>query len=302
MRDGRTVALLAGAGVALLAIGVVLGSGPLRAALLGDVGDEIDTLQAQIEVEAAARADAEAAAQAAVAYVDGAAPALLADRLAGAAVLIVTVPGADGDLAAGVANRIVQAGGQVAGEVALTDEWAATETTTFREALAEQLAPTVIGEAEGDVEALLAHAFVQGSTGGAAPSAADPAEVAAIGTDRGEVLWSLLVQAGLADGAAAQRADAVVMIGGSDAGTLGVLADAFAQYDAPVILAGSPGQTAPYAGSLDVATVAGDEWTMGSVTVAAVISESLFGAVPHYGPGEVPGILSASAVPTGTAG
>lgn len=301
MRDGRAVALLAAGGIAALAIGIVLGSGPLRSALLGDVGAQIDELQAQVDDESAARAAAEAAADGTIAYVDGVAPALLAGRLTGAGVLVVTVPGASGELAARLEDRIVLAGGEVTGEAALTDQWADEGGATFRDALAEQVSATVVGAPAVDATTVLAHAFVQGATG-AAPSGTDLAAVDAAGADRGPVLWSLLMQAGLATGDAAVRTDLVVLVGGSDPAGLAALADAFALYDAPVMVAGSPSQVAPYAGAAEVATVSGDEWTVGSVTAAAALSEAWGGFVPHYAEGDVPEVLGASPVPPGTAG
>ena len=302
MSDARSRILLVAAGVALLAIGVVLGSGPLRAALLGDVGTQIDALHDQVDQRARERDAAEDAAREAIAYVDGVAPALLAGRLAGAGVLVVTAAGADGDAVRAVEQRIVQSGGEVTGQAELGTAWATADTVTFREALAEQVASTLVGVSGGDASEVLAHAFVQGATGGAAPSETDLADVDAAGADRGPVLWSLLVQADLAAGEAADRADAVVVIAGDDAAGTAALIDAFAQYDAPVVVIGTPTQVAPHATSGDVSTVAADEWTVASVTVAATMAEGLAGGVAHYSGGDVPEVLGALAVPSGTGG
>lgn len=302
MNEGRTRVLMIAAGVAILAIGVVLGSGPLRAALLGNVGDQIDQLQAQVEQEQAARDAAEQSAADAVAYVDGIAPALLADRLPGIGVLVVTLPGADGDVGALLRQRIVQAGGEVSGEPSLGDGWSSEDDAAFRTALAEQVGGTLVGVDAAEPERVLAHAFVQGATGGAVPTGTDLAAADAAGADRGPVLWSVLEQADLASGEAAARADAVVLVAGSDPAALADLADAFAKYDAPVVIVGDPAQVEAFAGSRDVATVSSTGWIVGSVTAAVAVSEALSGTVPHYAGGDVPEVLGASVAPAGTAG
>lgn len=302
MSEGRTRVLMIAAAVAILAIGVVLGSGPLRAALLGDVGDQIDQLQAEVDQERTARDAAEQSAADAVAYVDGIAPALLAGRLPGSGVLVVSLPGAEGDLAAQLSERIVQAGGEVTGEVSLGDGWSSADDAAFRTALAEQVGGTLVGVDESDPARILAHAFVQGATGGAVPSGTDLTAADAAGADRGPVLWSLLEQAELAGGDAAVRADAVVLIAGSDVAGLAALADAFAEYDAPVVIIGAPGQVEDFAGSREIATVSAQGWTVGSVTAAVAVSEALSGTVPHYAGGDVPEVLGAPVAPAGTSG
>ncbi|WP_296664753.1 copper transporter [Demequina sp.] len=301
MSDTRSRLLAAAAGLAVLAIGVVLGSGPLRAALLGDLGEQIDTLQTDLD-GARAQTDAERArADAAVAYIDGAAPAILAGLLPGSAVVIVVAPGASDDAVAAIGARIGLAGGDLAGTVQLADGWTDPATRPFRSALADQVAPSLVGVDSTDPEEILAEAFVQGSTG-AAPTGTDLAEIDAAGADRGAVLWDLLEQADLATGQPAARADAVIVVAGSDGDATAGLVNAFSRYDAPVTVAGAPAAVAPFAPGDAVATVAATGWTVGSVTVAATVAETVVGARPDYADGQVPGILGDSGVPSGADG
>lgn len=90
-----------------LAVGVVLGGGPLS-----ELGRD------QQAASADARAD-QRDAQRAVGFGDEfattAAPALYDDRLAGHPVSVLTMPGADGDLVSAVAAQVEAAGGSVAG-------------------------------------------------------------------------------------------------------------------------------------------------------------------------------------------
>ncbi|WP_062314750.1 copper transporter [Demequina rhizosphaerae] len=292
MSDARTRLVSAAAGIAVLATGVVLGSGPLRAALLGETGDRLDALEADVAAQEERADDAEARADTAAAYVDATAPTLLIDLLPGTAVVVVAAPGAPDAVIEAVEARLPLAGAEETGAVALGDAWNDDATSQFRTALAEQVAPSLVGVDAVEPSAVLAHAFVQGATG-AAPTGADRADVGDAGTDRGAVLWDLLAQADLAEGEAATRADAILLIaGGKDA--TAALADAFAAYDAPVTVVGAPAAISAQSRRDDVATVASSDWTMGSVTAVAAVSETLAGDRPHYRDGEVPAVLGVS--------
>ncbi len=300
MSDGRSRLLLAGAGLALLAIGVVLGSGPLRSAVLGSSGGEIDRLQAELVQAQAATDSSFAQTMTAWDYIDAAAPAMLDGLLGGADVLIVRAPLAAGGVDEGLARRIVQGSGTAVGAVSTADGWTDPASAPFRDALAEQLAPSLVGVETSDPEAVLAHAFVQGATG-AAPSGTDLADVDAAGADRGAVLWDLLTQAGLVSGDAASGVDAVIIVAGGGDGTA-ALVDAFASYDAPVVVIGPQGAVAPFEAADEVATVVDGELYPWGVSAVAALAEGLRGVPSHYGVGELPAILGVSSVPDTTGG
>ncbi|WP_062464856.1 copper transporter [Demequina soli] len=300
MSDGRGRVVSAAAGVAVLAIGVVLGSGPLRAALLGETGDRIDRLESEVATQQQRADDAEARATTAAAYVDTTAPTLLANLLPGFSVLVVAAPGAPDAAVTAVGERLPLAGATEAGPVSPGKVWTDSSQSEFRQAFSEQVASTLVGVDTADPTIVLAHAFVQGATG-AAPTGTDHKAVAAAGDDRGAVVWELLTQAGLAQGEPAARADAIVLVAG-DADATTALVDAFAAYDAPVTVVGKPGAITAETRRDDVATVASSDWTLGSVTAVAAVSESLTGTLPHYRDGEVPGFLGVSGTAPGTDG
>ncbi|WP_062291922.1 copper transporter [Demequina phytophila] len=292
MSDGRTRLVSAAAGVAVLAIGVVLGSGPLRAALLGDTGERIDQLEAEVATAQEAAEDAETRAATASDYVDTTAPTLLIGLLPETQVVVVAAPGAPADALAAVEERLPLAGAVTAGSVALGDAWDEDATSEFRGALAEQVAPSLVGVETSETAEVLAHAFVQGATG-AAPTGADLADIGAAGTDRGAVLWDLLEQSELAAGRPATSADAIILVAGRGDATAS-LVEAFAAYDAPVTVVGAPAAIQGETRRDDVATVASSDWTLGSVTAVATVSETLSGSLPHYRDGDVPAVLGVS--------
>ena len=300
MTDLRTRILALAAALALLAIGIVLGSGPLRSALLGQTGDRIATLEAELAQAEDATAAAAARADRAAAFVAGTAPAALDGLLQGRTVLVVVAPGAGDDAAAQISDSVALAGGTSAGPVSLGEAWDEDDSAAFRAALVDQVEPTLVGVTDTDPTEVLAHAFVQGATG-AAPTGSDLGEVDAGGAGRGAVLWDLLNQAGLAQGERVDAVgnlgpDAIVIIAGDEDSTA-TLVRAFASYDAPVTVAGSPADTAPAAARTDVATVASSQWEMGAVATVATVAQTLLGAFPDLADGDIPESLSALGAP-----
>ena len=299
MGDPRTRVVLAAGSLAVLATGVVLGSGPLRTALLGGTGDTVDQLQSDLAAAEAARDAADEQTIAAWEYLDAAGATALAGSLADVDVLLVGVDPAASPFDSDVTRHVTLASGTVAGVVETAAGWADSASAPFREALAEQLEGTLVGVDDATHEELLAHAFVQGATG-AAPTGTDRLDVEAAGTDRGVVVWDLLTQAELVEGDAAESVDVVVVVAGT--ADADVLVDAFAAYDAPVIVVGPAAATGIYQDRDDIATVVdGDGWPW-SVTTAAAVTEVLRGAVPHYADGEIPAVLAGVGAPEGADG
>ncbi|WP_062381364.1 copper transporter [Demequina pelophila] len=301
MSDRRALALGGAVGIAALAFGVLLGSGPLRTSLLGGSSDTIAGLQADLDAATAAGDAAQAAADASEGYLDGVAPYLLSGVLTDRRVALVTGPDAPADdaMRAGLEARIVDAWGELAGVVSMSAEWSDTATAPFREALAGQVAGSLVGVDDATATAVLAHAFVQGATG-AAPTGADRADVDAAGTDRGAVVWDLLAQADLVAGESLSAVDAVVVVAdGSEA--LGSVVEALVAYDAPVTVVGAAADVADYQDRDDLATVAGDA-LVAPISGAATVAETLAGALPHYRDGDVPARLGTSDAASGTVG
>src|SRR5262245_22727631 len=98
-----------------LAVGVVLGSGPLSD-VTDDAGDQTSTASASTHED-------KAAAAAAAAYADDVARATagrtLSGRLNGRTVVLLTLPGADPTTVRGLAGLVKTAGGTVVGQYAV---------------------------------------------------------------------------------------------------------------------------------------------------------------------------------------
>ena len=140
-----------------LAAGVVLGSGPLD-----EAGDSL-------------RGDSAsgAADPAVVSFEDGfaarAAGGLLADRLKGQSVVVMTVPGASTGEVNGIISDLELAGASVTGEVELTGKLLDSAGRQFAEGVAQQSASDVAGvtgadDSYGRIGAALARAFLADAT------------------------------------------------------------------------------------------------------------------------------------------
>jgi hypothetical protein len=126
-----------------LAVGIVLGAGPLK----GDIGARLteqmtalraEKTQLRTDLDTARR---EASARDAFALAVG--PAVMKDRLAGKTVALVVAPGVDADLVKATTASLVAAGAKVGSTVTLTDAWADPTKTTQRNTVASPFAALV---------------------------------------------------------------------------------------------------------------------------------------------------------------
>ncbi|MFW2514078.1 copper transporter [Demequina sp. SO4-13] len=295
-----------------LAVGVVLGSGPMRDALVGDLSDQIASLEQEAE---SARADADAAmAQTTTAqqFADEAAPALLSDTLTGVSVATVEVAQPAPEDGAGVRDRLVQAGATVAGEIVIEEAWADPDQTAFRSSLASTMAPNVVGvDAESSPSAVLSHALAQALMPGLLPPGSTEADLAdtdfpdpANAAERSALLLDLLVEADLVSGTATEPIESYVFVAGPGAsdedaraelsGALAATAVILAEYTPGVAVASGPDapgdlpsavQNSPDASAV-VATVVEGTDQYGQITVPLAVAQAFAGTVDHYGPGE----------------
>ena len=126
-----------------LAVGIVLGAGPLKE----DIGNRLtvettalrdDKAQLRTELDAEKRAAA-----ARDSFSAAVVPAVLKGQLASKTIALVVAPGADSDLVKDVTATLVDAGATVGSTVTLSDAWADPARRTFRNTLANQLAGLV---------------------------------------------------------------------------------------------------------------------------------------------------------------
>lgn len=131
-----------------LAIGIVLGAGPLQNSIGNTLTDQVTSLR-QSRDEARLDADrAEAEADSYRSGIEAASGDLLADTLTGVNVAILALPGADTGEIAELGEAIEMAGGTVASEVKLTAGLFSTDLASYRQALAGQLSSYVADSGE----------------------------------------------------------------------------------------------------------------------------------------------------------
>ena len=126
-----------------LAVGIVLGAGPLK----GDIGARLTEQMTALRAEKAQlRTDLDAARRDASArdtFALAVAPAVMKSRLAGKTVALVVAPGADADLVKNATASLIAAGAKVGSTVTLTDAWADPSKATLRNTVASPFAPLV---------------------------------------------------------------------------------------------------------------------------------------------------------------
>lgn len=126
-----------------LAVGIVLGAGPLK----GDIGTRLTEQMTALRAEKTQlRTDLDTARRDAAArdtFASAVSPAVLKDRLAGRTVALVVAPGVDADLVKNAAASLVAAGAKVGSTVTLTDAWADPTKTTLRNTVASPFAALV---------------------------------------------------------------------------------------------------------------------------------------------------------------
>lgn len=276
-----------------LAVGIVLGSGPLRTSLVSSLGEEVDSLEQQVDD---AQADVETAQAQAVVGTDFAAevePFLLGGRLAGQNVALVSVSDPADSRVESVRSALVSAGASVSADVTIEPAWTDSSQGTFRAALADQLAAQLVDvdPATTSSDRMLAHALAQSLA---------PVEGAA--SDSSTVLLDLLKQADLVSGTVTSGAMAIVVVSGdglddddararesdSLANVVGVL-DSY-------VAGTTQAQGEPMTGDLSsalrnvpdtagISTVSEAGTIYGRTAVALALAEQISGGMGHYGAG-----------------
>jgi len=131
-----------------LAVGIVLGAGPLE----GDIGARLTEQMTALRAEKTQlRSELDAARRDTAArdtFSSAVAPAVLKDRLTGRTVALVVAPGVDASLVKEATTSLVSAGAKVGSVVTLSDEWADPAKATLRNTVASPLAALVKAPAE----------------------------------------------------------------------------------------------------------------------------------------------------------
>ncbi|WNM26124.1 copper transporter [Demequina capsici] len=276
-----------------LAVGILLGSGPLRSALEQSLGEDVNTLQQQVDDAQAAVSDAQAQAVVGTDFANELRPALLDGRLAGVSIALVSVSApADSEVEA-VRQALVDAGATVTADVTIEAAWTDSSQNTFRAALAEQVAGQVTGvdSAATSSDRMLAHALAQ-----ALVPASDQASA------QGGVLLDLLKQADLVSGTVTGSATAIVVVSGAGsdnedaraaasdslANVVGVLSG----YVQGTVEAQGATATGDLASALHntpdtaaISTVVEADTVYGQIATSLALAEQVTGGSGHYGAG-----------------
>lgn len=126
-----------------LAVGIVLGAGPLKGDLGARLTEQLTALRAE---KTQLRTDLDASRRDASArdtFSSAVAPAVMRGRLTGKTVAIVVAPGVDADLVKNATASLVAAGAKVGSTVTLNDTWADPSKTTLRNTVASPFATFV---------------------------------------------------------------------------------------------------------------------------------------------------------------
>jgi hypothetical protein len=148
-----------------LAVGILLGAGPLQEDLGKTLSNQVSTLRKEKDVLRSQLDLAKAQVDASDKFVTAVAPALTESRLGGRSAVVVTLPGTDASLVTGVTKALTSSGATVSGTVEVQDAWTDPAKRSFRDQLLSSLAPLVgLEEASGSLDtrmgALLARALV----------------------------------------------------------------------------------------------------------------------------------------------
>jgi hypothetical protein len=211
-----------------LAIGVVLGAGPLQGSIGDQLSSQVDDLvrdKADLQQAVENRDDQISDRDTFIAAVGA---DLTAGRLAGREVVLVTLVGADSGAVEALADQLEQAGAAVTGRVAVTPRWTDPEQAAFRQSLAAQLLPFLApaqtpdptAGADAELAAVLAAAVLtpaasDGTADGGSETGGEAAQAQTLldGLTGGELVG--------VDGEPQARADLAVVVGGNPQESVG---------------------------------------------------------------------------------
>lgn len=290
-----------------LAVGIVLGSGPLRTAFISQLTDETEELRQSLAEAQAETALERLQGEVGREFVNQASVELLGESLKGQNVAIVRVfEPAEADVM-GIRDRLVAAGATVTANVTIEPAWLDDETAAFRAAFAAEIADNVVGvDATLAPDKVIAHALAQALVPTEVDEAAGPDDVVdpTTAADRATVLLNLLKDADFVSGTVTGSVDAVLLITGAgpededlhaaQSETIAELAGILDAYDDGTVVASGIAvpvdvPTAIRSSALlhaNVTTVTDSMNYFGHFTVALAVAKEIGGEAAGYGYGE----------------
>ncbi|MBB2902717.1 hypothetical protein FHR75_003553 [Kineococcus radiotolerans] len=297
-----------------LAVGIVLGAGPLNEGISTGITDQVRQLTTEKNQLRTERDAALTSVESRDDWAEAVAPALVARQLGGRSVAVVELPGADSSQVDATVDVIEQAGATVSAQVTVQSAWVDPSAGSLRDDVAKDLtgrlstAPDTDAGTEDLLAAGLARALVTTELAGTAqPDEGDAAVLTAL-ADAG------LVEVEGGTGAALPRGTLALVVAGaadSDATDAQLSADAAAwtalareldTASAGAVLAGPP-EAAADGGALaalradsgvaDTVSGVGDlDSPVGRVNVVLALREQLSGGAGQYGTAGSAGAVS----------
>lgn len=288
-----------------LAVGIILGAGPLQGAIGDQLIDQVEVLRTERnllrEELSTSRNDVEEQLR----FLQSAGPQLVAGSLDGKRVAIVDLDDVAGDVQQGVVDQLEAAGATVVANAVLTESWTALDEAAFRETTASGLSAE-LDDLPDDAapDRILATALTVALTEGA--QGGDDRSERAIGLEDLLVRYSLVEL----EGEQAEPADVVLLLSGARATTppatedqatptpaedevriLSTLAATAQDLTGASVLAGPTAADGDLVSAVRaddglagrVSTVSGVEKPTGRIVVPLAIAASLSGQVGQYG-------------------
>ncbi|CAM3653241.1 copper transporter [Occultella aeris] len=287
-----------------LAVGIVLGAGPLRDYIADELTGQVELLREEKEALRAELDVAEVNLQRRSEFISASAPALLGGVLEDRSVAVVELPGANPEVTEAVMTRLEQSDATVTARVAVNERWADPTERAFRSGIAQSLVGYLnpAPAADASTETILGQALGQALT------LRDPANLEARSAEA-ENLYELLISSELITevGAPTAPAYATVVIAPelveepADEAAVTELAEANVVYtglavdlagagEASVLAGGDAFQgdlvravRADEAAASVVTTVDGVGTITGQVTVPLAVAATTGGAPASYG-------------------
>lgn len=128
-----------------LAVGIVLGAGPLKEPISEGLSQSVAQLRQDRDALGDQLKTAQAGSQNRDTFISDVQQQLVSGQLTGRSVVLVTLPGADADAVKPLTQAITTAGARVTGRIDLQDAWADPASRSARDATVAQLRSTVGG-------------------------------------------------------------------------------------------------------------------------------------------------------------
>lgn len=211
-----------------LAVGIILGAGPLKESIGDTLTGQVDVLRSEKDALRTELDQTQATLTSTDAFVTGAAPALLDGVLPGWRIGIVQLGPVDDEVQAAMEQQIQAAGATVTATARLKETWTAADQADFRQSYATSLTEYLpdTSATEG-FDLVLARALVLSM------ASADPSNPDAFSSNAG-LVREILVQGDLVELPSEPTApvDAIVVVGTADPAADADEADAVADRDA----------------------------------------------------------------------